>query len=71
MVDPVDPDSVVAAVQEEGVTLTTVLTTHHHWDHAGGNKELLKRMPSLAVVGGDIRIGNLTQLQMVVEQRWV
>jgi len=56
VVDPVDPDSVVAAVQEEGVTLTTVLTTHHHWDHAGGNKELLKRMPSLAVVGGDIRI---------------
>merc|ERR1719339_485109 len=29
IVDPVDPDSVVAAVKEEGVTLTTLLTTHH------------------------------------------
>ena len=42
--DPVDPDSVVAAVKEEGVTLTTLLTTHHHWDHAGGNADLIKKV---------------------------
>ena len=79
IVDPVDPDSVIAAVEEEGVskvlryfslqfnmllkdlllvlvascltssvylevTLTTLLTTHHHWDHAGGNADLIKKV---------------------------
>merc|ERR1712059_51014 len=31
VVDPVDPASVLAAVEEEGVELTTTTTTHHHW----------------------------------------
>lgn len=31
IVDPVEPDTVIAAVEEEGVSLKTVLTTHHHW----------------------------------------
>lgn len=30
----------------------SILTTHHHWDHAGGNKELLEKLPSLACYGG-------------------
>ncbi|KAJ8313834.1 hypothetical protein KUTeg_008395 [Tegillarca granosa] len=59
VVDPVEPDKVLSAVQEEGVKLTSVLTTHHHWDHAGGNKELLKKSPGLAVYGGDKRIDEL------------
>ena len=29
IVDPVEPDSVRSAVKEEGVELTTVLTTQH------------------------------------------
>ena len=40
---------VVAAVKEEGVNLTTVLTTHHHWDHAGGNEKLVKLVSGLEV----------------------
>lgn len=31
VVDPVEPDTVLQAVKEEGVNLTKVLTTHHHW----------------------------------------
>lgn len=31
IVDPVEPDTVLAAVEEEKVNLTKVLTTHHHW----------------------------------------
>lgn len=61
IVDPVQPDDVLAAVKEEGVKLTTVLTTHHHWDHAGGNEELVKKVPGLTVFGGDDRIGALTR----------
>lgn len=31
IVDPVEPNVVWEAVHKENVTLTTVLTTHHHW----------------------------------------
>ncbi|EDO47915.1 predicted protein [Nematostella vectensis] len=61
VVDPVEPEKVVTAVQEEGVKLTTVLTTHHHWDHAGGNEGLVKLVSGLTVYGGDERIGALSK----------
>ncbi|XP_045497605.1 hydroxyacylglutathione hydrolase, mitochondrial isoform X1 [Colias croceus] len=60
IVDPVEPNTVLKAVEEQGVTLTKVLTTHHHWDHAGGNEDLVKMHPGLEVYGGDDRIGALT-----------
>ena len=57
-----EPKTVLEAVKTENVNLTTVLTTHHHWDHAGGNKELLQLKPGLHVVGGDDRIDELKQM---------
>ncbi|XP_060921430.1 hydroxyacylglutathione hydrolase, mitochondrial-like isoform X2 [Labrus mixtus] len=61
IVDPVEPRKVVDAVRQHGVKLTTVLTTHHHWDHAGGNEKMLKLMPGLRVYGGDDRVPCLTK----------
>uniref|UniRef100_A0A8C5Q8S4 Hydroxyacylglutathione hydrolase, mitochondrial n=1 Tax=Leptobrachium leishanense TaxID=445787 RepID=A0A8C5Q8S4_9ANUR len=61
IVDPVQPQKVVDAVKKHGVKLTTVLTTHHHWDHAGGNEKLVKMVSGLKVYGADSRIGALTQ----------
>uniref|UniRef100_A0A669DI85 Hydroxyacylglutathione hydrolase, mitochondrial n=1 Tax=Oreochromis niloticus TaxID=8128 RepID=A0A669DI85_ORENI len=52
---------VVEAVRKHGVKLTTVLTTHHHWDHAGGNEKMLKLMPGLKVYGGDDRVDAITK----------
>ncbi|KAK2704004.1 hydroxyacylglutathione hydrolase, mitochondrial-like isoform X2 [Artemia franciscana] len=60
-VDPVEPEKLLQKVEELQVNLTTVLTTHHHWDHAGGNVELAKLRPGLIVVGGDERVGALTK----------
>ncbi|KAL0101044.1 hypothetical protein PUN28_018716 [Cardiocondyla obscurior] len=56
IVDPVDPDAVITAVEENNVKLTKVLTTHHHWDHAGGNAKLSKSFANLVIYGGDDRI---------------
>ncbi|XP_038618498.1 hydroxyacylglutathione hydrolase, mitochondrial isoform X1 [Tachyglossus aculeatus] len=61
IVDPVQPQKVLETVKKYGVKLTTVLTTHHHWDHAGGNEKLVKMEPGLKVFGGDDRVGALTQ----------
>ncbi|XP_036771817.2 hydroxyacylglutathione hydrolase, mitochondrial isoform X1 [Manis pentadactyla] len=60
IVDPMQPQKVLEAVRKRGVKLSTVLTTHHHWDHAGGNEKLVKLEPGLKVYGGDDRIGALT-----------
>lgn len=38
VVDPAEPSEVLNVVKREGVELTSLLTTHHHWDHAGGNE---------------------------------
>uniref|UniRef100_A0A8C5FG29 Hydroxyacylglutathione hydrolase, mitochondrial n=1 Tax=Gadus morhua TaxID=8049 RepID=A0A8C5FG29_GADMO len=61
IVDPVEPIKVIEAVRKHGVRLTTVLTTHHHWDHAGGNEKMVRLMPGLKVYGGDDRVDALTK----------
>ena len=50
-------------VKRLNVNLTKILTTHHHWDHANGNPELVKLLESsqkTPVYGGDDRIPGLT-----------
>ncbi|KAJ8387119.1 hypothetical protein AAFF_G00160590 [Aldrovandia affinis] len=59
-VDPAVPHRMLEIVKREGVSLTAILTTHHHWDHARGNEALAKEIPGLRVYGGDDRIGALT-----------
>lgn len=51
VVDPSEAAPVLKALADEGVTLVAILNTHHHWDHVGGNKELLAHFPGLAVYG--------------------
>ena len=52
----------MAACKDEGVKVSALLTTHHHWDHAGGNEKLLKLIAEpIPVYGGDSRIGGLTK----------
>ena len=60
VVDPVDPDKVMSAAKEEGVHVKAVLTTHHHQDHCGGNKDFVKQQPGVPVYGGDERIDALS-----------
>ena len=45
VVDPGDAAPVLAFLQAKKLTLTTILVTHHHNDHIGGNRELLARFP--------------------------
>jgi hydroxyacylglutathione hydrolase len=44
IIDPADAESVLAAVAEQGVKLTKILNTHHHWDHTGGNEVLREHL---------------------------
>jgi hydroxyacylglutathione hydrolase len=51
VVDPSEAKPVAAVVRREGVKLTTIMNTHHHWDHVGGNEELVREFGSLRVYG--------------------
>lgn len=42
------------AVIREKINLKMVLTTHKHWDHAGGNDLIKSLIPSIEVLGSEI-----------------
>lgn len=51
VVDCAEADAVAEAAAAEGVELVAILPTHHHFDHVGGNDDLLARFPDLSVYG--------------------
>eukprot|EP01098_Paradermamoeba_levis_P012123 TRINITY_DN5248_c0_g1_i1.p1 TRINITY_DN5248_c0_g1~~TRINITY_DN5248_c0_g1_i1.p1 ORF type:complete len:259 (-),score=79.56 TRINITY_DN5248_c0_g1_i1:127-903(-) len=63
VVDPAEPTKVYEEAQKLKLKVTTILTTHHHWDHAGGNEQFFSLIsdPNLVVVGGDDRIPALNK----------
>ena len=51
VVDPSVADPVFDALQKQSGRLVAILNTHHHYDHVGGNKELVERYGDLPVYG--------------------
>ncbi|MFC2993653.1 hydroxyacylglutathione hydrolase [Halomonas tibetensis] len=52
VVDPGDAAPVIELIEREGLTLSTVLITHHHQDHTAGLSTLIERY-SPRVIGPD------------------
>ena len=51
MIDPSEAAPVLEALTNNAIELVAIWNTHHHFDHVGGNKELVKHFPNLAVYG--------------------
>lgn len=51
VVDPGDASSVLRILKKQGLSLKTILLTHHHWDHVAGAAEL-KRKTGCEVIAG-------------------
>jgi hydroxyacylglutathione hydrolase len=51
IVDCSEATPVLAEVARRGLELTAVLSTHHHWDHIGGNEEVVRALPGIRVLG--------------------
>ena len=51
IVDCSEAAPVLAEVGRRGLALEAILSTHHHYDHVGGNEELLRAVPGLRVFG--------------------
>ena len=60
IVDCAEAGQVLKAVEKESVKLGAILPTHHHFDHVGGNEDLLRAVPVPVVYGFDERIPGLT-----------
>jgi hydroxyacylglutathione hydrolase len=50
VVDPSMAEPILHAIEREKVELRAIWNTHHHWDHTGGNKDLLGLYPELEVI---------------------
>jgi hydroxyacylglutathione hydrolase len=61
-VDPYDVVKVSAAAKAHGVEIVAGITTHHHFDHSGGNKEFASKYPDAIIYGGSDKIPSLTNL---------
>lgn len=60
VVDPVELSKIIPLLGS--CNLTTILTTHHHSDHAGGNLEIQRARPSInTVIGFDERVPGVTK----------
>ncbi len=51
VVDVAEAGPVISAAAREGVTIVAILSTHHHFDHVGGNDDLLAKLP-----GGSVEV---------------
>ncbi|CAD6439740.1 f9f3ad92-c19f-4a11-accd-0d0038274440 [Sclerotinia trifoliorum] len=58
IIDPANPEEVAPVLQlqlkDKLINLKAIVNTHHHWDHAGGNKKLLDYpgFEGLPIIGG-------------------
>ncbi len=60
VVDPAAADSVLAYLNKTRRRLVAILNTHHHADHTGGNAQLLRRCPGVAVYGSLLDRGRIS-----------
>ena len=65
VVDVAESQPVVEAARREGVEIAAILSTHHHFDHVGGNEDLIaqlapSRLRVFGYVGDASRIPGIT-----------
>jgi hydroxyacylglutathione hydrolase len=68
VVDPAVAESVLQKLAEIKAPLVAILNTHHHSDHVGGNKTLLKRFPEAIVYASESDRGRIPGQQVFLKE---
>ncbi len=67
VIDASEAGPVREAAEREGVKVAAIWSTHHHWDHVGGNEELARAAGGLEVIGHVSDRGRLPALTRGVD----
>jgi hydroxyacylglutathione hydrolase len=67
VVDPAVAPPVLECLAELDLELVAILNTHHHWDHVGGNKQLMEKFPNLCIYGGAEDRGRIPGQQVFLQ----
>lgn len=68
VIDSPDAPATRNALKKENVEFVAIVDTHHHWDHVGGNEDLLKSHPHITIYGSAFDKGRVPGLsQTLVE----
>ena len=68
VVDPAEAHSVLKWLHTHNATLTAIFNTHHHGDHVGGNRQILRSFPNAVVYGGKADKGRIPHQQFFLEE---
>ena len=68
VVDPAEAAPVLAYLRDLGASLVAIFNTHHHSDHIGGNRRLLRKFPAAVVYGGAQDRGRIPGQQVFLEE---
>lgn len=68
VVDPAQAKPVLQHLNSLDAELVTIFNTHHHWDHVGGNRELIERYPQVRVYGGIEDRGRIPGQQVFLQE---
>ena len=61
IVDPGDAAPVLKHLDENGLSLSAIIITHHHYDHVNGIELLCERYPNTPVYGPENQCKSITQ----------
>ena len=67
VVDPAEAEPVLEKLTELKAKLVAIFNTHHHNDHVGGNKQLIKHFPDLTVYAGAEDRGRIPGQQVFLQ----
>jgi len=68
VVDPAEAQPVLRRLEELGAELVMIFNTHHHMDHVGGNRELIKHFPNVYVCGSAQDRGRIPGQQVFLQE---
>ena len=68
VVDPAVAEPVLDYLSKIDAQLTAIFNTHHHFDHVGGNRQLVQHFPDVCVYGGAEDKGRIPHQQVFLNE---
>ena len=68
VIDPALAEPVIDYLTEIDARLVAIFNTHHHGDHVGGNRELIRHFPEAVVYGGAEDRGRIPHQQVYLQE---